>query len=885
MAIIESEVRITGKDAGVGAMFDSIAAKIDRMAKNAKVSSPFSNLANDLTLAETKLKALDKVGSTKAFSEIARQRALATKAALNESRQLVAAAEAPTKAMQRDLQAREAAHAKAMSMARREATVAMEARRAAMAQGVNLRDQVGEQAALRRAIDSTTTAMERQVKVERASAAQAAASHVAAERAAERRSHFLAHHGLVGTLLGGAAGAVGVHSVLGVAEKAWEAGAERQHVLTGLKTAGMKPEEIERAQTLAVQVSRQAPNMSISQILELHKEARSAVQHPEEVFELMPDLARAASILKGMGAEGNIADLVKGGESLGLMGDPKRFHKFLEGQIKAQQVLGRTITTGEAYEAAKYSKATGSTLSDEFLATSLPSLVQELHGSSAGDALSALGKRLDGGLAHQHLAASRLNDMGLIDDPSKLIRNKTGEIIGYTGGLKGDDLRHSDPGKWFQTFFKEGAAKVGATALADINKLLAQTLPGTAANLGRIFIQQEESFKQHQENFRNATGMDETIQKQREDWTAATGAFKASLEDLGASVTGVNMGRAAKGLSWLSDEIKQLSAVAAAHPYIAVPAAAVATGGAAIGAGYLGWQFMTAGTALQTSATMLDEAAVRLGASPLKSVVPGAATAVEAGVAGAEGGAVVGGGVGLAAGLGTAGVIGGLVWLIKASQDAQRPGRGGAWAPATFDTRDLDEDALAEQRVRLAQLQARANRTRAASKFPDMPNPVLQQIEDEIADLQNQIAARETSLARVPKYPIGPMSDGEAPTMLGYGVRARPKSGVTLPDVPMIPTIGGNGFLSGASPYGVAAPVPTVGAPMDVRPAAQRGEAPPQQVDVTSHLDVAATGRFEVIPPPGWEARQTFQSVIVKPSTGGTMPNAGIAPHVSRRDE
>ena len=896
MAILSSEVVITGKDAGVAAMFERIGKKLDAMGKAAKISPEFDKLAGALGKARAQAEAIEKFQSGRSAFADARAKFNASRQAVEQYAKAMRETEAPTRQMAAEYKRLQAGVTKNAEAFEKAKMAMLDAKHAAESFGMPLSKLASEQIRLRGVIDQTTKAVEHQAAAERHAADAAAKSHAdaltrhaAAEKALERRNHFMAHHGLAGTLFGAAAGAVGIHSVLGVGEKAWEAGAERQHVITGMRTAGMPQEEIERAQALAEIVSRQAPNMSTSQIMELHKEARSAVQHPEEVFELMPQLARAASVLKGMGAENaNIADLVKGGESLGLMNDPKRFHGFLEGQVKAMQVMGKTITTEQIYEAAKYSKATGSTLSDEFLNLTLPSLIQEMHGSSAGDALSSLSKRLRGGMMHQHVATDRLNQMGLLEDPSKIKRSKSGEIIGYEGKVKGDALLTSDPGQWFQTFFKEGAAKVGAKSLADINKLLAETLPSTAANLGRIFIQQEETLAQHRRNYDAATGLEETVERQREDWNAATMAFKSSLEDLGASVTGVNMGRAAKGLSWLSDEIKGFAKVAADHPYIAVPTAVVATGGAAIGAGYLGWQFMTAGTALQTSATMLDEAAVRLGASPLKSIVPSAATAVEAGVAGAEGGAVVGGGVGLAAGLGTAGVIGGLAWLIKASQDAQRAGRGGAWAPATFETRDLDEDALAEQRVRLAQLQARANRTRAASKFPDMPNPVLQQIEDEVADLQNQIAARETSLARVPKYPIGPMSDGNSPTMLGFDVGRRRKGDVTLPDVPMIPTIGGNGFLSGASPYGVGAPAPTIGAPIDIRPPAQRdGMAGPMEVkaDVTSHVETAFTNRIEIVAAPGIEARQTFQSQATRVSTGPSMPNAGAAPHVARRDE
>ena len=881
MTILESEVRLTGKDAGVAAMFENIGRKLDAIGKAAKISPEFEKLAGSVEKAEAKLRALDKFNAARSVTDAARGKAEDARRKVADLKAAMEGVEAPTKRMTAALEAAQAAEARATDQYRRKATAVLEAKSALSGLGLSAREAGAAEARLKAEIAGTTTALERQVAVERRAAAQAAATHVAAERAAERRDHFMQHHGATGMLLGAAAGAVGVHGVLRVGEGAWEAGAERQHVITGMRTAGMPQEEIERAQALAVRVSRQAPNMSTSQILELHKEARSAVQHPEEVFELMPALARAASVLKGMGAENaNIADLVKGGESLGLMNDPKRFHGFLEGQVKAMQVMGKTITTEQIYEAAKYSKATGSTLSDEFLNLTLPSLIQEMHGSSAGDALSSLSKRLRGGMMHQHVATDRLNQMGLLEDPSKIKRSKSGEIIGYEGKVKGDDLLTRDPGQWFQTFFKEGAAKVGAKSLADINKLLAETLPSTAANLGRIFIQQEETLAQHRRNYNAATGLEETVERQREDWNAATVAFKSSLEDLGASVTGLNMGRAAHGLSWLSDEIRQFSAAAAAHPNIAIPAAAV-TGAAALGgAGYLSYQFLTAGTSLQTAAAMLQEAAVAQGATSKgglgSKLLGGGALAAEGGA-----GAVSGGAIGLAAGLGTAGTIAGLAWLIEASHDAQRAGHGGAWAPATFDTRDQDEDSLGEQRVRLAQLQARANRTRASSMFPGMPNPVLQQIEDEIADLQNQITVRQDSLAKVPKYPIGPMSDGNAPAMLGYGLRA----GIGSPL-----SIGGNGFLTGASPYGVAPAPPTIGAPLDIRPQAQRdGISGP--IDVTGKVEsdvkveAQSNVKVEITAAPGIEAKQTFQSTATRVSTGPSMPNAGTAPHVSRRDE
>lgn len=934
MGIIESEVRITGQDAGASAMIERIGKKLDAMGKAARISPEVDKLSQSLGRAEAQLKAIDKYNSAKSLSDIGRKKVEDARRKVAELKTSMEGVEAPTRRMTAALEKAEAAEARLMAQQRRRAAAVLESKSALSGMGIALGEVGSAETALRAKVDGTTKALEKQMVAERKLAAEALErakhaekAHAIEERAAERRQHYMAHHGAVGMALGAAAGAVGVHGVLRVGEAAWEAGAERQHVITGMRTAGMPQEEIDRAQVLAEAVSRQAPNMSTSQILELHKEARSAVQHPEEVFHLMPDLARAASVLKGMGAENaNIADLVKGGESLGLMNDPKRFHGFLEGQVKAMQVMGKTITTEQIYEAAKYSKATGSTLSDEFLNLTLPSLIQEMHGSSAGDALSALNKRFRGGMMHQHLAAKRMEEMGLLDDPSKIIRNKTGEIIGYSGKVKGDETLTHDPGKWFETFFKEGAAKVGAKSLEDINKLLAEVLPATAANLGRIFIQQEDTLRQHRANYESASDLEDAVEKQKADWSAAKQALRSSLEDLGAAVTGVHMGQAAKGLSWLADEIKNVAAAAAAHPNIAIPAAAVAGAGALAGAGYLSYQFMTAGLALQTSATMLDEAAVRLGANPLQKLLPSAATVAEASTTAAEGGALATGAVGLAAGVGVAGTLAGLEWLIHQSSEAQKAGHGGAWAPATFETRDADEYALAEQKDRLGELQARADRARSSAKFPDMPNPVLQQLEDEIADLRNQIAAREASLAKVPKFPIGPASDGNAPTMLGYGAEAKRKGGIALPDVPLS-SIGANAIVGGPLPIILQVPpaavaasappavpalpavAPAIGAPLDIRPPGLREDmtrfppitmrdgqvavpGTPQQIDVTGKVqsDVSVTTggtiRVDVVASPGVEAKVGFQGIttnaVAKPSTGASMPDAGLPSHPGR---
>lgn len=386
----------------------------------------------------------------------------------------------------------------------------------------------------------------------------------------------------IGHAAGAITGTFAASSIIRAGKETLSAGAERQHTRVKAMNAGIGTEERARIEASAISASRNAPNLTVSEIMELHKEARSAVQHPEETFELIPDLAKAASILKGMGVQNaNIADIVKGGESLGLMNDPKRFHRYLEGQVKAMNVMGKTITSEQVYEAAKYSKSAGATLSDDFLNTTLPSLIQEMHGSSAGDALSMLTRTLRGGMQNKHLPVERLNSLGLLEDPKKIRRSKTGSIKGYAGKVVGDDLLAADPRKWFQEIFKPAAEKAGYKTLADQVKLLNETLPSTAANIGRILLQQEETLKQHARNYEAAPGLDRAVENQRQDVKVGIDAVGASLKDLAASVTGPTMPQIASGLNALSSSIKSFAAVAQDSPALGTSITTIAGIGAA----------------------------------------------------------------------------------------------------------------------------------------------------------------------------------------------------------------------------------------------------------------------------------------------------------------
>lgn len=343
-----------------------------------------------------------------------------------------------------------------------------------------------------------------------------------------------------------------------------EGGVNRQSSRIAAMNAGMSPTELRTAEAAAIAATRYAPTMSASEIMELIQDIRSSVQEEKDIYRVLPQVARAASILKGMGVgNANVGDIVKAGDTLGLLTDPQRFEKFIGGQVKAMAVLGRTVTTEQVYEAAKYSKSAGATLSDNFLNLTMPGLIQELKGSSAGDTLSMLTKTLRGGLQSRHLPVMRLNEMGLLADPEQILRNKTGDIKGYAGKLVGDDMLASDPDKWFQSVFKPAAKKIGVEAMSDMVKLLSEVLPSRAANLARILMQQEQSLKTQARLFENAPDMKGMIANQKRDPKASFAELNAAAADLGAAA--LEAVPAAKGLSLLADALRTIS-FAASEP-------------------------------------------------------------------------------------------------------------------------------------------------------------------------------------------------------------------------------------------------------------------------------------------------------------------------------
>jgi hypothetical protein len=95
----------------------------------------------------------------------------------------------------------------------------------------------------------------------------------------------------------------------------------------------------------------------------------------------------------------------------------ERYQAYLDCFIKSQQVMGKTITPEQQYEFAKYTKASGATLSDRFKITTGVLLAQEMGGATTGVSVDQLVKQVIGGFQrNQHSAAKSFVQLGLANN-------------------------------------------------------------------------------------------------------------------------------------------------------------------------------------------------------------------------------------------------------------------------------------------------------------------------------------------------------------------------------------------------------------------------------------------------------------------------------------
>lgn len=376
-----------------------------------------------------------------------------------------------------------------------------------------------------------------------------------------------------------------------VGKRAIEAGSELQGERARLGVAGISAETIDAADRQSVELSAKYPNVSRAAILEKYKELRSILLHQDEAPHMLPTVIAAKSAMDALDNSGHLGEglsfAIKGSEVLGRAQNQERFAYYLDAFIRAQQVVGKTITPEQQYEFAKYVKSSGVTLSDRFILTTAVSLAQELGGSTTGQSVDQFVKQIVGGFqGNNHSAAKEFINLGLakLED---FELNASGDIKGMKPGHKvaGSDLAQSDPDKWVYQYFLPAMEKKGLTSLEDMTTEVRRSFPaGRAADLVSKIITQRESFANHAKLYGGAAGIQGGLSLLSHDPGASLSGLGTSLENLGATVTSPVMDDAAKKINSLSLGLGRLS-VALADWQKDNPAQAERVGATAIGVG------------------------------------------------------------------------------------------------------------------------------------------------------------------------------------------------------------------------------------------------------------------------------------------------------------
>ena len=682
------------------AVFDKIAKKIDGIAKSAKSSVAVDKLSKSLEAAQKQMAAIDKFGTARGGFADARQRFRDAEMAVTRAAQAMKRGEGDARALQRSYDSAQKAVSNASAAFERQKSVVLSAQRALGDMGIPINRAAQHQERLRTAVERTNAALERQPgRVSRAATAAARG---------------------IGTIAPFAGPAI-----LAGTKAAVKSGAEIQSEIVKMRAAGIPEADIQRALGETSALTGKYTNVKRGDALERYKELRSVLLHPEEAHELLPIQIQAASAMNAIDSSGHLAEglgfATKGAEVLGIAQEKGRYRDYINSFIKAQQVMGKTVTPEQQYEMAKYFKASGASLSDRFKMTTGVSMSQELGGSTTGVGVDQFVKQVIGGFqGSQHAAAKSFVALGLANE-ADFEKTKTGDIKGFKPGkhVTGWRTAQSDPDKWLYDYYLPALAKKGITSPEDINAEVRRDFPnGRAADVVSKMITQRESFKNHAKLYGEAQGLDAT-ENNKSDPFVAFNSLKTSLENFAGTLTSPAMQDAAGILSSMASSLgswgNELAAFQKDHPELAKGIAGGAMAAGTIGGGALTVSLMTGlmtGFGLPAASVELSTSAAALSAAAAE--LSGAAIVQKGGsVAGA---AAAGGGLwaaGAAALPYLGGALGAGVGAYALYSMTQQPG---------YDGLNLNSELLRKQRggsIRDAQRRA-FNEDRRRLGIPEM---------------------------------------------------------------------------------------------------------------------------------------------------------------------
>ena len=284
----------------------------------------------------------------------------------------------------------------------------------------------------------------------------------------------------------------------------WENASDYAHQIAMRKVQGWNQEEIAQLKRQATDISAMVGNIADRDILKTAGHLQLAFGDREEALRHLQALTQSTSLLKwatpDVNGEENSYGMVKALEQMGRAKDPANFDRLVESFTAATIASGGKFNGQQLFQMVGRSGTAAANLSDDFLTKYMPSIIQELGGSQAGNTLAMVRSALIGGRMTRG-AAQTWDSLGLLDhtqsDPTMTTPGSTGHgnirmqrhghIGRFTGtqmgraGVVDGELLQADPGTWVQKHLVGALETAKVTDPHEIGTMMAQLFSNKSA--------------------------------------------------------------------------------------------------------------------------------------------------------------------------------------------------------------------------------------------------------------------------------------------------------------------------------------------------------------------------------------------------------------------
>jgi hypothetical protein len=390
----------------------------------------------------------------------------------------------------------------------------------------------------------------------------------------------------------GAAAAEGMRGLHGLIHETVKATVDSAHEAARMAAAGFTDREMAEAGKISQEISEKNRALSATTIMHSLRNLQSIVGTFDEAAKLIEPISQlrlvtlAAHPERKEELEAEFDKLEKSQEMVGATMDPARFRANMNLVAKAMNVFGDTLRPTDFYDFAKYSRQAGQGYDDSFLLGVGPTLMQEMAGKSAGEAMSSFYQQFVAGKMPQY-AAQLMNKYGLIGDRSKVEYTNAGLIKRIEpGAVVGHELAKGDPNRWIREVFLPHLAAHGVTSRERIADVVA-SMSGkrTTGQAMGIFATQQARIDKDLANERRAKGLDAAQMFMNKDPLMAWQGVSEQFNNLLRTAGGPLAEPAARGLNAIASELVHLQHAASGHPWAAAAGLGVGTAALAGGSG------------------------------------------------------------------------------------------------------------------------------------------------------------------------------------------------------------------------------------------------------------------------------------------------------------